>query len=217
MPYPILYSLRHCPYAMRARMALLLAKQAVILRAIVMDNKPEEMLAVSAKGTVPVLVFNQSTIIDESIEIMLWALHKNDPNNLLYSAQADTYKQMLSLINYNDNEFKTHLEEYKQAKRYHKTTIIHSRQQCEIFIQQLEQRLTRHDFFMGTTASLADYAIFPFIRQFAKVERSWYIQAPYPRLQQWLIAQLQDPLFSKAMIQYPLWLDKHETIIFAGE
>jgi len=102
MKLPILYSLQNCPYAMRARLAILLARQTVMLRAIVMQNKPAEMLALSPKGTVPVLVLeseNKKYVIDESLDIMLWALNINDPENLLYSQDADALAEMLSAPN----------------------------------------------------------------------------------------------------------------------
>jgi glutathione S-transferase len=213
MPLPILYSLQHCPYAMRARMALLLAKQAVELRAIVLKNKPTEMLIASPKGTVPVLIVDQISVIDESIDIMIWALQRNDPQNLLYNDRAKILPAMLSLINRNDNEFKICLEKYKHAKRYHDISKVHYRQQCENFILHLEQRLSSNNFFMGEKPSLADYAILPFIRQFSRVERKWFLQAPYPNLRWWVKRHIESKLFSKTMKKYPLWLDTHESVI----
>ncbi len=214
MPHPILYSLQHCPYAMRARMGILLAKQPVMLRAIVLKNKPPEMLEASPKGTVPVLVLDKNLVIDESLDIMLWALRQSDPDNLLYNDQPERFSTMLTLIKKYDNEFKDYLEKYKCAKRYHEKSKIDYRQQCESFIVDLEARLTAHDFLMGAKPSLVDYAILPFIRQFARVDRKWYVQAPYPELQRWLKAQLQSRLFSKAMTKFPLWLDNHEEFLF---
>ena len=216
-PAPILYSLQHCPYAMRARMGILLAKQPVILRAIVLKSKPEEMLKLSSKGTVPVLVIDQSTVIDESLDIMLWALSQTDPDNLLYKENTKALAEMLSLINRFDNEFKQYLENYKCAKRYHESSIIDDRKQCETFIVELEQRLTQHKFIIGETLSLADYAILPFIRQFARVERQWYLQSPYPNLQQWLKTHLQSRVFSKAMTKFPLWLDSGESFLIGSD
>lgn len=211
--YPILYSLQHCPYAIRARMGILLAKQPVFLRAIDLKDKPEEMLEVSPTGTVPLLILDESKIIDESLEIMVWALGNNDPDNLLRNDITDVLQNMLSIIKEYDNEFKSRLEKYKCAKRYHETDKDYCRQQCELFIAELEQRLTSNDYFMGERASLVDYAILPFIRQFARVERQWYLQSPYPNVRQWLNKHLQSPLFSKTMIKYPLWLESHESYL----
>jgi glutathione S-transferase len=213
MTLPVLYSLQHCPYAMRARFAILLAKQQVNLRAITMKNKPADMLAKSPKGTVPVLVLdnskneNKQQVIDESLDIMLWALAINDPEDLLYSHQAECLPEMLAIIEENDKHFKPTLERYKRAKRYHKDDEEQCRLQCEPFIQQLEARLVQHEFLMGDTPSLLDYALLPFVRQFSKVNRQVYLNGPYAQLQRWLNQQLQSRLFSKAMFKYPLWLD----------
>lgn len=226
MTIPILYSLQHCPYAMRARLAILLAEQAVLLRAITMHNKPAEMLAASPKGTVPVLVLNSDSaenssaydakpqVIDESLDIMLWALKRNDPQNLLYREHAEALPTMLKIIEENDQQFKPNLENYKRAKRFHDPEEASCRLLCEPFIQRLESRLTAHDFFMGPTPSLLDYALLPFVRQFAKVNRPLFREGPYTNLQRWLHRHLQSRLFAKAMVKYPLWLETQETIIF---
>jgi len=222
MTLPVLYSLQNCPYAMRARFAILLAGQEVTLRAITMGNKPADMLAVSPKGTVPVLVLNggasnenesKKQVIDESLDIMLWALNRNDPENLLYSQHPDCMQDMLVIIEENDKQFKPTLEQYKRAKRYHKDDEEHCRQLCEPFVQRLESRLIQHEFLMGATPSLLDYALLPFIRQFSKVNRQAYLQGPYTHLQKWLNQHLQSRLYSKAMFKYPLWLDTHQEFI----
>ena len=217
MSLPILYSLRQCPYAMRARIGLLQANQPVMLRDIVMKNIPKEMLVASPKGEVPVLVFDDSSVIDESLDIMIWAVKQSDPNNLLFNHQPNTFQNMLDLINRNDTEFVDALKKYKAASRYHDNAEISYRQDCEPFIADLEQCLTKHDYFFGATSSLADYAILPFIRQFSRVDRKWYLQAPYPNLQRWLERHYQNPLFSKAMKKYPQWLDTKKSILFGNE
>jgi glutathione S-transferase len=212
---PVLYSLQHCPYAMRARLGILLAQQSVMIRAVVTKNKPAEMLELSPKGTVPVLVIHhqQLTIIDESIDIMLWALTLNDPQNVLLADDSGKLDAMLELIRRNDEEFKPNLEVYKLAKRFHKESEVADRQICEVFVTELESKLQKGDYFMGEQASLADYALLPFVRQFARVDRKWYLQAPYPRLRGWLNRHLQMPLFTKAMAKYPLWLDSRESFL----
>jgi len=217
MSHPVLYSLRQCPYAMRARIGLLLANQSVILRDIVMTNIPTEMLTASPKGTVPVLVLSDSSVIEESLDIMLWALKQNDPENLLYRHESDALDNMLTLIQRCDNEFVDALKKYKAASRYHDSNIQSCRQQCEIFINDIEANLTKHHFIMGDSASLVDYAILPFIRQFSNVDKKWYKQTPYPKLQQWLENHYQNPLFAKAMTKYPQWLDSNEVVIFGSE
>ena len=220
---PILYSLQHCPFAMRARLGILLAQQSVLIRAVVTKNKPEEMLAVSPKGTVPVLVISHpegtakncpdATIIDESVDIMLWALRLSDPQNILQTEDPKKLEAMLALIWRNDKQFKPDLEVYKLARRFHKNSEVADRQRCEAFVAELEKTLEKTNYFMGDQPSLVDYALLPFIRQFARVDRKWYLQSPYPKLRDWLNRHLQTPLFTKAMAKYPLWLDSHESFL----
>ena len=230
MTYPILYSLQHCPYAMRARLGLIMAQQQVMLRAITMKNKPEEMLAVSPKGTVPVLVLPDASVIDESLDIMVWALQQNDPEDLLHKDKPENLAAMIELIRRNDKEFKPQLEIYKKAKRFHLGTELEERQKCEIFIAELELRLTgkrlleepllkdgRHiGAFIGHAPGLIDYALLPFVRQFSRANRSWFIQAPYPNLRAWLDRHLQSRVYSKAMGKYPLWLDEQRECLFGA-
>jgi glutathione S-transferase len=209
---------------MRARLGLLMAKQQVMLRAVVTKNKPEEMLAASPKGTIPVLVLPDSSVIDESLDIMLWALQQNDPEDLLHKDNPDDLSSMLDLIRHNDKIFKPQLEIYKKAKRFHLDTELQERQRCEAFIAELEQRLASAEsssnasnsqgHFIGAKTSLADYALLPFVRQFSRVNRPWFIQAPYPYLRKWLDSHLQSRVYSKAMTKYPLWLDTHQDTLF---
>lgn len=214
MSLPILYSLRQCPYAMRARLGILLAEQQVLLRDIVMTNIPAEMFAASPKGEVPTLVINDASVLDESLDIMIWALKQNDPSNLLYSHQENAFEKMLTLISRNDNAFVEELKKYKAASRYHDAAEGEYRQQCEVFIKHIEELLTKHEFIFGNAPSLVDYAILPFIRQFSRVDRKWYLHSPYPKLRAWLEKHYQNPLFSKAMKKYPQWLDSKEEIVF---
>lgn len=223
MTLPILYSLRNCPYAMRARIAIYKARQKIILRDVVLSNKPKEMLAASPKGTVPVLVLDldptlaQPLVIEQSFDIMLWVLQQSDPNNLLHSHDASALPHMLTLIAKFDHEFKVKLEQYKCAKRYKEDTVIEHRQACEPYLQDLEQRLSQQPFIISAQESLADIAILPFIRQFARVERQWYLQAPYPRVRQWLNQYLQSRMFSKVMTKHPLWLDNPDPVYLGDD
>lgn len=214
---PILYSLRNCPFAMRARIAIYFSQQQVILRDVVLSDKPEIMLAASPKGTVPVLVLSNQKIIDESLEVMLWALKESDPDDFLQKNDPDALSNMLKLISLFDSEFKTCLEAYKCAKRYHESTLTICRQACEVYIQNLERRLSEHDFLMSSKPSLADIALLPFIRQFARVERQWYLQSPYPKLRQWLNNYLQSSMFTRVMIKNSLWTVNNNTIYFVGK
>ena len=223
MSLPVLYSLRNCPYAMRARLAIYRSKQPIELRDIVLKNKPPEMLVASPNGTVPTLVLASSKVIDESLEVMLWALNESDPDNLLRKSASpvpDTKQllpDMLQLINQFDVEFKTCLEQYKCAKRYHESNLNECRQACEVYIRNLEQRLTEHAFIMDEHESLADIALLPFIRQFARIERQWYLQSDYVHVKQWLNRYLQSPLFTKVMAKYPLWNENSEVVVFCGK
>ncbi len=227
LPLPILYSLQNCPYAMRARLALLLAQQKVQIRAITMKDKPDDMLQASPKGTVPVLIIKkerkskddgfdpeQDQVVDESLDIMLWALKCNDPENLLYSHDPKALTEMLKVIEENDTEFKPSLEKYKRAKRFHGDDLETCRLECEPFIQMLEQRLSENEFFMGETPSLLDYALLSFIRQFSRVNKAVFAEDRYKNLRRWLSFHLQSRLFSRAMFKYTLWLDNHEVCIF---
>ena len=215
MSLPILYSLRQCPYAMRARLGLLLAQQPVMLCDIVMTNIPKEMIKASSKGEVPVLILDDGTIIDESIDIMRWALNKNDPQDLLYKHHPNLIEEIQHFIQHNDNEFVESLKKYKAASRYHDDTEEECRKECEFFIKDIESRLSKHEYIFGDEISLADYAILPFIRQFSRVDRKWYLQSPYPKLRSWLEQHYQNPLFSKAMKKYPQWLDTKENVLFS--
>lgn len=214
MALPVLYSLRNCPYAMRARLAIYAAKQQVQLRDLVLSNKPAEMLAVSPKGTVPVLVTASNQVIDESLAIMQWAFSQSDPDDYLDSKTPNALAEMLAAIEIFDHEFKGHLEKYRCSKRYHEPSLIADRQQCERYLASLELRLCQYQYLMSDKPSLADLALMPFIRQFARVERQWYLQAPYPKLRQWLNGYLQSRMFSKVMEQHPLWLDAKQVVIF---
>ncbi len=210
---PILYSLQNCPYAMRARLAILLAQQTVQIRAITMKDKPAEMLLASPKGTVPVLVVNENRVIDESLDVMVWALNRIDPENLLYSQDQNALPEMLKVIAENDAEFKPNLEKYKRAKRFHGDDLEACRLECETFVQALEQRLSQHEFLMGSTPSLLDYALLPFIRQFSRVNKPVFSQDEYTNLRRWLAYHLQSRLFSRAMFKYPLWLESREECV----
>ncbi len=212
MTLPILYSLRHCPFAMRARLAIFKSQQTVELRDVKLTNKPAAMLAASPKGTVPILVVSTSYIIDESLDVMLWSLGQSDPDNLLLSSIIEL-SDLLAFIDIYDKEFKPCIERYKCAKRYHEANLEACRNDCEVFIQDLEQRLSKHDFILGKHESLADIAILPFIRQFAKVERQWYVKSSYHNVKRWLNNYLQSALFNKVMAPHPIWVEGSEPVM----
>lgn len=209
--FAILYSFRRCPYAMRARLGLLFAGMKVELREVVLKNKPSQMLAISPKGTVPVLQLTEGSVIDESRDIMLWALEQKDPRNLLDEAvrtEAD------ALIDQNDNEFKYWLDRYKYADRHLEMTQEEYRQQGEVFLQQLEKQLEKHTYLLGDKVTVADIGIMPFVRQFAHVDREIFYSLPYPNLQRWLQDWLQHPLFLQAMTKFKPWEEGSELAVF---
>lgn len=198
---PILYSYRRCPYAMRARIALSYAGIAVEIREISLREKPAHMLQMSPKGTVPVLVLSDGTVIDQSLDIMHWALQQRDKDSWLSAGPAQTK----SLIAENDGAFKQSLDRYKYADRYPEHTPEYYREQGEQFLAVLEQHLRKHDFLMRDTVSLADVAIFPFIRQFAAVDQTWFDSSNYKSLQQWLSMLVGSSLFDHVMAKYPVY------------
>ena len=201
---PVLYSFRRCPYAMRARLALHYADQAVEHREVVLRDIPQQMIDISSKATVPVMQLADDTVIDESLDIALWALEQQDPQKLLGSLSQ--LSDMLALINENDNDFKSWLDRYKYADRHPEESIETYRQEGEVFLQKLEERLARHPYLFGTEIRLADIAIMPFVRQFAHVDKRWFEAADYPNLQRWLSEWLVSDSFTKIMIKYPQWI-----------
>jgi glutathione S-transferase len=201
-----LYSFRRCPYAIRARLAIAYSGQVVQLREIILKEKPIEMIQLSSKGTVPVLHLSNGEILDESLDIMAWALSRNDPENWL----SDNISEMLTLIDKNDFEFKGWLDRYKYSDRFPDNTESFYREECEDFLVQLEQRLTNTHYLFSNKISLADMAIFPFIRQFAAVDKIWFDRAPYPQLQNWLGSLVNGPLFHSIMHKYPVWINNKQ-------
>lgn len=204
---PILYSFRRCPYAMRARMAIASSGAKVRLREILLRDKPEEMLAASPKGTVPVLV-NGDEVIDESIDVMRWALERNDPEGWL--AQEDTG----GLIEGNDGPFKHHLDRYKYSTRYEGADAEEHREAGFKFLQKLEARLADSEYLYGDRRSFADIAIFPFVRQFRIADPDWFDAAPVPNVQRWLNTLMESELFQSVMKKYPLWKETGEEFGF---
>jgi len=199
----VLYSFRRCPYAIRARLAIAYSQQTVQLREVILKDKPQEMLQLSCKGTVPVLQINQNEILDESLDIMVWAVSQYDPDNWL----KPNIHNMLDLIDKNDFEFKSWLDKYKYADRFPEHSERYYREQCEDFLVDLEQRLQVNAYLFVPTISLADIAILPFIRQFALVDEQWFKESPYPHLQNWLYTLLNSPLFYSVMHKYTPWLE----------
>lgn len=193
-----LYSFRRCPYAMRARMALRYSGVAVDIVEVSLKNKPAQMLTLSPKGTVPVLNAD-GVVIDESLQIMRWALAQNDPDDWLLSSDSFAALWMEKLIQGNDQIFKIALNRYKYAERYPEQPMEAYRAEGALFLQKLEELLEGRDYLLADHPSLADIALLPFVRQFAHVDREWFAQTPYVRLQGWLQRFLESELFTSIM------------------
>lgn len=212
---PRLYSFRRSPYAMRARLGLLFAELKVELREVVLKNKPAQMLAISPKGTVPVLELaeddsSERLVIEESRDIVEWALRQSDPQDLLNINLVSAS----TLIDRNDHEFKYWLDRYKYADRHPELTQPEYRQQGEVFLQVLEQLLAKNKYLLGGNISIADICIMPFVRQFAHVDQEVFYSLPYPNLQQWLRGWLKHPIFQQIMIKFPPWQQGNELVVF---
>jgi glutathione S-transferase len=193
-----LYSFRRCPYAMRARMALRYCEVVVDIVEVSLKAKPAEMLALSSKGTVPVLNVD-GQVIDESLDIMRWAVARHDPQDWLLKDDPQGQLAIEALIEENDQHFKVHLNRYKYAERYPQQPMAFYRAEGEVFLRKLEELLEGRDYLLTDHPSLADVALMPFIRQFAHVDREWFAQTPYRRLQAWLQRFLESDLFTSVM------------------
>jgi len=207
---PVLYSFRRCPYAMRARMALLVSGTPVHLREVVLRDKPDEMIEVSPKATVPVLVLEDGRVIDESLAVMRWALERSDPHDWLKELDAS-----LALIAEADGSFKNNLDRYKYPTRYENVDPVDQRDSGLAFLKTLDGMISGNGQLFGTAPRLADYAIFPFVRQFANTDRGWFDQQPLPALHPWLDGHLASETFADVMFKYPQWKTGDEEPVFA--
>ncbi len=195
LPKPLLYTFRRCPYAIRARLAIAISGLRVDICEVDLKAKPERMLQLSSKATVPVLVFADGLVIDESLDIMLWAFQQHDPLGMLPSFSDEAR----ALIERNDTEFKYALDRYKYPERYREFSMQHYRAQGEIMLHDLNTRLVETPYLFWNKAGIADLALLPFIRQFAGVDRAWFDASPYAQLRAWLIAWEASDVFTKIM------------------
>ncbi len=200
---PILYSYRRCPYAMRARMALKYASIEVEIREISLKEKPKSMLKVSPKATVPVLILQDGTVLEESLDIMGWALHQSDDTGWI---NVDN-ERLQALITENDGGFKQALDKYKYAILFPEQPMETYRQQGEVFLQKLEALLGQTKYLLADYVSMADIAIFPFVRQFSGVDTAWFEAASYPKLKAWLKGLMQSELFLSIMEKQPTYIE----------
>ena len=209
MSAPILYSFRRCPYAIRARMALWVAGVTVELREVKLAAKPPALIAASPKATVPVLLPADGTVIDQSLDIMRWALAQHDPEGWIAGDDP-------RLIAANDGPFKHHLDRAKYPGRYGKDAIDH-RATALALLLPLETRLERHKQLCGERRTLTDIALFPFIRQFAAIDPAWFAAQPLPRLQSWLEVHATSDLFAAVMPKFAPWQAGDAAIFFGPD
>lgn len=206
MSLPVLYSFRRCPYAMRARLAVASSGLACELREVVLRDKPQAMLDASPKGTVPVLVLEDGTVVDESLDVMRYALDQSDPEGWLVPDEG-RLDDMLDLIAACDGPFKHDLDRYKYENRYADEGAVSEdhRKSGSAFLVGLDQRLAERPQLFGSRVSLADMAVMPFVRQFANTDRDWFYAQPWPHLQAWLKDHLESPRFKAVMPKFAQW------------
>ena len=194
---PLLYSFRRCPYAIRARMALRYAGVEVAVREVALRDKPQALRAISPKATVPVLQLASGEVLDQSLDIMLWALRQSDPDGWLVAGDLVLAG---SWIAFNDGPFKLLLDRYKYAQRHPELSLqAHRERALDALVYRLDAQLRASAFLLGPTSSFADVALFPFVRQFALVDKAWFDAMPLPGLQRWLSGWLGCALFASVM------------------
>ena len=185
-------------------MAVLSSEQEVELRDILLKDKPASMIEASPKATVPVLVLPDDTVIDESLDVVHWALRANDPNGW-YPDKPEDRSAMEALIAENDGPFKSALDKYKYHVRFPEMEKEDYRQEGEKFLKKLDDMLETQDYLFGNQPTYADICIFPFVRQFANSDLAWFENAPYPHLQKWLSHWVESDLFKTIMKKQPIW------------
>ncbi|MBR7890023.1 glutathione S-transferase [Marinomonas sp. A79] len=215
---PILYSFRRCPYAIRARYSLALLEVPVRLREVVLKSKPEALLALGGRSSVPQLIDPEGRRYPESMDIIFWALsvsQKSDVTLSLWPDEPRTRKKMLTWINYNDRFFKHWLDRYKYADRHPEHSEQYYRTKGEVLLARLENRLAKQHYLFGEEISIADVAIFPFIRQFAAVDQAWFDHSQYSKVRAWLTGFLQTECFTDVvMVKLPPWQAGQEEVLF---
>ena len=211
MSEPVLYSFRRCPYCMRAHMALKNSGLKMELREVVLKDLPDELLNVSAKATVPVLVLPDESIIDESWDILKWALDQKDPDNWL-----GKNNQFLSdaemLVEINDFSFKNDLDHYKYADRFPEHSEEYYRNACEEFVEELEGMLSENSYLLSDHLTVADIAVFPFIRQFSLVDKNWFDHSDYQNVRRWLENLISTELFLDVLQKHDVWKEGAATV-----
>ena len=210
---PILFSFRRCPYAMRARIAIKLCNQTCWIREISLRSKSEEFLNLSQKGTVPVLLLPNGKIIDESLDIINWAISINDPFKL--KADDDNlYKEDLELIKVFDDDFKFHLDRYKYSSLYESANREKHRNKAQAILAEINTLLLENNWIRGDHPTLTDISILPFVRQYRIADKEWFDRhLKLPRVKNWLNDFLNSTLLSQVMLKYKVWEQGNPEII----
>ncbi len=209
MTLPVLYSFRRCPYAMRVRMALILTSHTCELREILLTDKPDSMLEISPKGTVPVLQL-EGRIIDESMDIIKWAIKSGSEKMHILSEDEEAMSN--SLIQLFDSKFKYHLDRYKYSSRYQTLKEEHQ-EKCLEILNSLEQKISDQPWIFGKLVSLLDISILPFIRQCKIANPAWFKSQKFKRVISLLEHFESSELFNKAMEEFELWDPKKSKVL----
>lgn len=204
---PILYSFRRCPFAIRARMALVYSGIQVELREVKLSDMPDSMRQLSPKATVPILALSNGQVLDESLDVMLWSLSQSDPEHWLDI--DETSKQLIQRF---DDEFKPLLDYYKYADRHPRFSQLEHRIRAEVFLGELNQLLSLHPYLNDSQCRLTDVAIFPFVRQFAGVDAAWFARCEHSSVRNWLNTMLGSDLFQRVMKKNPFWQPGDEVV-----
>ena len=202
--YPILYTFRRCPYAMRARFAIRSSKIKVEIREIKLKEKPSEFLNLSPKGTVPVLITNSGEVLEESLDIIYWALNKNDPHKWLAKGKLEN-REIIKLLDDLENKFKPNLDKYKYPSRFSGVDQYFHRDKNLCFLKKLNSYLENNKSLNCEHLSLLDYAIFPFVRQFRNVDQEWFDKLNFIFLNKWINQIIDSKDFSSIMKKFKKW------------
>ena len=208
---PVLYSFRRCPYAMRSRLALYVSGMVYEHREVVLKSKPAHLLALSPKGTVPVLWLHGtagSKVLEQSMDIMFWALHQNDPLDWLPASNAGK-ADAVALIAHNDGPFKQQLDRYKYPNRSGLKSGVADRDEAAVWLHTLDARLRAQPFLAGEHFGLADAAVAPFVRQYAHTDLTWFAAQPWTSLSKWLADFEASELFAATMHKHAPWQASH--------
>ena len=210
--YPILYTFRRCPYAMRARFVLRHSHKKIELREIKLQKKPKDFLNTSPKGTVPVLALSKKEVLDQSLDIMMWCLQSSD-NSKINDLKNNLPNNLLDQIKDLDNEFKTNLDKYKYPNRFKDNDKNLSRDNNLTFLKKLNENLKNSIFLNSNKIGLLDYAIFPFIRQFRNVDIEWFENLNLSFLNSWYLSIVESKAFFDIMKKYKVWDAEDKPII----